>query len=300
MPGARGIGYPLEASMRPLRGIDALSSAVHAAPSLARESRVFGGLCVCAWKTPWIEGFELPQTDELILAYHRGGSHEVRALKGDSPSRVRSIPGLLSLIPPGHAVAYYTGGDVSFTTVHVSREALTEVVDREARESLVERFAFRDAFAASCVDSLLREALVPDRWTPRFVRAVTEALLLHLLRSSQIPLAAPAVSSSEARIAEARSKIDANLAADLSLETLAMEVGLSRAHFARTFRRVVGQSPHRYVMNCRIEHAKRLLSQSRLALNEVAQESGFCSQSHLTQIFRLSLGVTPQQYRRGG
>ena len=286
--------------MRSLRGIDALSSAVHVAPSLVRESRALDGLYVCAWKTPWIEGFELPQTDEVILAYHRGGSHEVRALKGDSPSRARSIPGLLSLIPPGHRVAYYTGGNVSFTTVHVSREALTEVLDRKARESLEERFAFRDAFAASCVDSLLREALVPDRGTPRFVRAVTEALLLHLLRSSQTALAAPAVSSSEARIAEARSKIDANPAADLSLEALAIEVGLSRAHFARMFRRVVGDSPHRYVMSRRIEHAKRLLTQSRLALNEIAQEAGFCSQSHFTQIFRLRLGVTPQQYRRRG
>jgi AraC family transcriptional regulator len=253
---------------------------------------------VCAWKTPWIEGFQLPETDELILAYHRGGSREVRSLRGDSPSRTRSVPGLLSLIPPGRAVAYYTGGDVSFTTVHVNRAALNEVVDRGARECLEERFAFRDPFVASCIDSLLREALVSDRWSPKFVRAVTEALLLHLLRSSQSPLESPAESSSEARIAEARSRIDANLTADLSLETLAMEVGLSRAHFARAFRRVVGESPHRYVMDRRIEYAKRLLSQSHLALNEIAHEAGFCSQSHFTQIFRSRLGLTPQQYRR--
>jgi AraC family transcriptional regulator len=287
------------ANMRPVRAIDALCSAVHVAPSLVRESRAFGGLCVCAWKTPWMEGFELPETDELILAYHRGGSHDVRSLRGDSVSRLRSIPGLLSLIPPGRPVAYYTGGEVSFTTVHISRMALNEVLDRGARESIHERFAFRDPFVASCVDSLLREAVrVSDRWSPRFVSAVTEALLLHLLRNSPAESPLPAVSSPEARIAEVQAKVDANLAADLSLNVLAEEIGMSRAHFARTFRQVVGESPHRYVMSRRIEHAKQLLSQSHLELNEIAHEAGFCSQSHFTQIFRTRLGVTPQQYRQ--
>lgn len=286
------------ANMRPVRAIDALCSAVHVAPSLVRESRAFGGLCVCAWKTPWMEGFELPETDELILAYHRGGSHDVRSLRGDSVSRLRSIPGLLSLIPPGRPVAYYTGGEVSFTTVHISRMALNEMLDRDARESIHERFAFRDPFVASCIDSLLREAAgISDRWSPRFVSAVTEALLLHLLRKpAASPL--PAVSSPEARIAEVRSKVDTNLAADLSLNALAAEIGMSRAHFARTFRQVVGESPHRYVMSRRIEHARGLLSQSRLGLSEIAHEAGFCSQSHLTLIFRTRLGLTPQQYRQ--
>jgi AraC family transcriptional regulator len=298
---ARGIACLMEASanMRPVRAIDALCSAVHVAPSLVRESRAFGGLCVCAWKTPWMEGFELPETDELILAYHRGGSHNVRSLQGDSMSRLRSIPGLLSLIPPGRPVAYYTGGEVSFTTVHISRMALNEVLDRGAREAIHERFAFRDPFVASCVDSLLREAArVSDRWSPRFVSAVTEALLLHLLRNSPAESPLQAVSSPEARIAEVRSKVDANLAADLSLKALAAEAGLSRAHFARTFRQVVGEPPHRYVMSRRIDHARQLLSQSHLGLNEIAHEAGFCSQSHLTQIFRTRLGLTPQQYRQ--
>jgi AraC family transcriptional regulator len=282
---------------RPVSSIDALCSAVHVEPSLVRESRALGGLCVCAWKTPWLEGFELPETDELILAYHRGGSSSVRAVWGDSRSRSRSTPGLLSLIPPGHRVAYYTGGQVSFTTVHVSRLALSEVLQLGACELIHERFAFRDPFVASCVDSLLREARLPDRWTPRFVSAVTEALLLHLVRRSPVDGGASRVLSPEARIADLRSRMELNLAGDLSLESLASDTGLSRAHFARTFRQVVGEPPHRYVMVRRIEKAKRLLSESHLALSEIAQEAGFCSQSHLTRVFRTNLGQTPQQYR---
>jgi AraC family transcriptional regulator len=282
---------------RPVSSIHALCSAIHVQPSLVRESRALGGLFVCAWQTPWLEGFELPETDELILAYHRGGSSGVRAVWGDSRSRSRSTPGLLSLIPPGQRVSYYTGGQVSFTTVHISRVALGEVLHLGACELIHERFAFRDPFVASCVDSLLREARLPDRWTPRFVSAVTEALLLHLLRRSPADDLTPRVASAEGRIAELRSRMELDLSGDLSVEALAALAGLSRAHFTRTFREVVGESPHRYVMARRIERAKQLLSTGDLALSEIAQEAGFCSQSHFTRVFRTHLDLTPQQYR---
>jgi AraC family transcriptional regulator len=284
--------------IKPFRAIEALASAVHVGPSLVRESRVFGGVCVCAWDTPWLEGFELPETDELILAHHSRGSHDVRRQQGTILSRSRSIPGLLTLIPPGHSVAYHTGGRVSFTTVHVSRTALGEFLRSGADLPAHDLFAFRDAFVASCVDSLLREARVPDRWSPRFVSAVTEALLLQLLRHSPSEPEPGHAKSLETRVAETRSRIDANLAGDLSLESLAEEAGISRAHFARIFRQVVNESPHRYVMNRRIEHAKDLLSASTAPLKEIAHEAGFCSQAHLTHLFRTRLGLTPQQYRR--
>jgi AraC family transcriptional regulator len=253
---------------------------------------------VCAWDTPWLDSFELPQIDELILAYHRRGSHEVRRQQGDVLSRTRSIPGLLTLIPPGYAVAYHTGGRVSFTTVHVSRTALDEFLRLGADLPVHDRFAFRDPFVSSCVDSLLREARIEGRWGARFVSALTEALLLHLLRDSPSGAQPDDLKSSEARIAEIQSRIEANLTGNLSLARLAEEAGLSRAHFARTFRQIVRESPHRYVMKRRIEHAKRLLSESRVELKEIAHEAGFCSQAHLTHSFRIHLGMTPLQYRR--
>jgi AraC family transcriptional regulator len=127
---------------------------------------------------------------------------------------------------------------------------------------------------------------------------VTEALLLQLLRHSPTEPELGTAKSLETRVAETRSRIDSNLAGDLSLETLAEEAGVSRAHFARVFRQLVNESPHHYVMNRRIEHAKDLLSGSTATLKEIAHESGFCSQAHLTHLFRTRLGLTPQQYRR--
>ena len=92
--------------------------------------------------------------------------------------------------------------------------------------------------------------------------------------------------------------IDAHLAQDLTLSTLASVTSLSPHYFALQFRRSIGVSPHQYVIQQRIETAKRLLLNSNTALAEVAGSIGFANQSHFNLHFKRLVGVTPGQYRR--
>jgi AraC family transcriptional regulator len=92
--------------------------------------------------------------------------------------------------------------------------------------------------------------------------------------------------------------IQAHLTQDLSLDALAQHSGFSAYHFARLFRRTTGESPHRFVLRQRVEHAQALLEQPDLSLAEVALATGFAHQSHLTQQFKRHFGVTPSAYRR--
>ncbi|WP_165423407.1 helix-turn-helix domain-containing protein [Ktedonosporobacter rubrisoli] len=94
-----------------------------------------------------------------------------------------------------------------------------------------------------------------------------------------------------------RDFILAHLSQDLSLETLAQQVGFSAYHFARVFRQATGESPHQFVLGQRIEHAKKLLRETDMPLTLVALESGFASQSHLNQAFKRRLNLTPRSYR---
>lgn len=84
----------------------------------------------------------------------------------------------------------------------------------------------------------------------------------------------------------------------LTLERLAAQAGLSTCHFARMFKVATGLTPHRYVLNCRIARAKRLLAQGRPGLAEVALATGFCDQGHLTRCFRQAVGMTPASFAR--
>jgi AraC family transcriptional regulator len=93
--------------------------------------------------------------------------------------------------------------------------------------------------------------------------------------------------------------IDAALDGDLTLDVMAEVTGMNPFHFARTFRRQFGETPHRYVLRRRIDRARRLLSETETPLVEVALACGFGSQSHFTSTFRRQVGVTPSQYWNG-
>jgi AraC family transcriptional regulator len=94
-----------------------------------------------------------------------------------------------------------------------------------------------------------------------------------------------------------RDYVEAHLDEDLSLTVLADIACLSPYHFSRSFKQAAGVGPQRYVMQRRLERAKRLLRQTHQPLVLIAQETGFADQSHLSQMFRREIGVTPGRYR---
>ena len=91
--------------------------------------------------------------------------------------------------------------------------------------------------------------------------------------------------------------INDNLDRRIGLEDLANLLDLSTYYLCREFRNSVGVSPYRYILERRIEKAQELIKNSKLSLADVAYESGFSSQSQMTQHFRKSVGVTPKVYR---
>jgi AraC family transcriptional regulator len=91
--------------------------------------------------------------------------------------------------------------------------------------------------------------------------------------------------------------IEENLARDIKLRDIAKIAGLSTAHFCRAFHKSTGIRSHRYVVLRRIDLAKRLLSDDRIAIAEVALAAGFGNQSHLTKHFHRFVGTTPRRFR---
>ncbi len=93
--------------------------------------------------------------------------------------------------------------------------------------------------------------------------------------------------------------IEDHPAADLSLTRLADEVGLSPHHFVRVFKASFGTTPHRYVQQRRLEAAAAALRRDdRRPIAEIALAHGFASQSHMTELMRRRLGLTPRALRR--
>jgi AraC family transcriptional regulator len=92
--------------------------------------------------------------------------------------------------------------------------------------------------------------------------------------------------------------IQRELATDLSLSRLAGAVGLSVYHFARVFKATFGITPHRYIQDRRLEEAvKALRSDHQSSIADVALACGFASQSHMTDLMRRRLKITPRALR---
>ncbi|MEM8998375.1 MAG: AraC family transcriptional regulator [Acidobacteriota bacterium] len=84
----------------------------------------------------------------------------------------------------------------------------------------------------------------------------------------------------------------------ITLEEMAAEVGISPYHFARLFKRTIGQPPHQFVMAYRVEHAKKLMADPARALVDVALSCGFSDQAHFSRVFKRLSGMTPTEWRR--
>jgi AraC family transcriptional regulator len=91
--------------------------------------------------------------------------------------------------------------------------------------------------------------------------------------------------------------INDHLDREVSLADLATIVDLSPYHFARLFKQSMGMAPHQYLIERRIEAAKRLLATTHFSIAEIAYQVGLSSQSHLTNLFRKRVGMTPSAYR---
>jgi AraC family transcriptional regulator len=90
--------------------------------------------------------------------------------------------------------------------------------------------------------------------------------------------------------------IELNFAEQLSLASVARQVGVHPVHLARTFRDVYQTPFAAHIRGLRIEYARQQLA-GTAALSDIACAAGFCDQSHFSRCFKQHTGLTPAAYR---
>ncbi len=84
----------------------------------------------------------------------------------------------------------------------------------------------------------------------------------------------------------------------LSNDELARRLSVSEVYFRRIFKEKMGTTPHKYLLNLRIEKAKLLLSDPRILVGEAAEAVGFSGPYHFSKAFKSAVGTTPGRYRK--
>ncbi len=138
--------------------------------------------------------------------------------------------------------------------------------------------------------------LASDRFCPRTGRGAPAGFPWPPAGGERHPPAAegrswrPAVARLQALLAE-------RLAEPPDLDEMAEQVGLSKYHLLRAFKKATGLSPRQWSMQLRTRRALGLLRRG-LAVGEVAHALGFADQSHLTRYFTSAYGISPGRYQR--
>jgi AraC family transcriptional regulator len=100
-----------------------------------------------------------------------------------------------------------------------------------------------------------------------------------------------------ARVAAPVRFIERYLGTRLTLSDLAREAGLSRFHFLRTFERLTGVTPHRYILRARLREAAIRLQTETTRILDIALDCGFSDLSNFNRAFRAEFGVSPRVNR---
>ena len=113
----------------------------------------------------------------------------------------------------------------------------------------------------------------------------------------QVSVSLAGQASEMTSIRELQIWIAEHLAGKLSVEDLAERMAMSVRNFERVFTREVGTTPSQYVLQLRVEAARRRLERTDLGLKQVAKAAGFGGVDGMRRAFVRLLGITPRRYR---
>jgi AraC-like DNA-binding protein len=102
---------------------------------------------------------------------------------------------------------------------------------------------------------------------------------------------------SDRHLLRAKDLIDARYAEPLDVPALAKAARASPAHFARSFRRAFGETPHQYLLTRRMERAAALLRGTDHSVARICAEVGLASVGSFTTSFKRTFGLTPTAFR---
>ena len=92
--------------------------------------------------------------------------------------------------------------------------------------------------------------------------------------------------------------LDAQSDQPIDLDDAAAQAGVSPFHFLRLFSRVLGVTPHQYLVRSRLRHAARLLTEDDRDVTDIAYDVGFGDLSNFVRTFHRAAGVSPLKFRQ--
>ncbi len=250
---------------------------------------------------------EMPEycpAQHVIVAHNHQRPFKVKRRLDGRQKSDRMISGDVVIVPANVSHGACWDQEISVTVLVLEPTLISHIahesIDPHSVE-LVPHFSKPDPLISQIGVALITE-LETDGWgSSLYADSAANMLAVHLLRrysTRKHNFRDYAGGLPKYKLRQAIEYIHEHMAEDLSLGAIASQLGMSQYYFARMFKQSTGITPHQYLVEQRLEKAKRLLADTDLTISEVAYRTGFASQSHLTRLFRKHLSITPKAYRQ--
>lgn len=123
------------------------------------------------------------------------------------------------------------------------------------------------------------------------------ALLFHRFVSDLADAVYGVPSTLPAEVEKLKTELDSSLTRSFNLEDYSREHSYSDAHLIRVFKQSFGVTPYDYLMQQKVEFAKRLLLYSSFSIKEIAAHLCFSDQYYFSNYFKMKTGVSPKNYK---
>jgi AraC family transcriptional regulator len=207
-----------------------------------------------------------------------------------------TVTGALAICPAGIDCSADTDANADMLVLAIRPGHLTLAAAEDAAidARLNERLSGYDQNLFCAARCLAAESAAGYPNGPLFWNETSDRLIGGLLNGHTSKPAKPARGRLHPRVLQRiRDHVLSHLAEPIEVAELAALAGRSPFHFSRVFTRSVGMTPYRYVVHLRLQAALQRVRDGRMGLAEIAADTGFSDQSHLSRWIRRVHGVAP-------
>lgn len=237
--------------------------------------------------------------DRHALALHIGRPVPIRQRREDVSRAWTFTRGDLTLLPAGCHTTCWTEKSADFLQVEFGTELVRQAAGGAAADiELPSLFSFEDPVCRELLPSMVAEAQAHGAAARMYIESAAMVLAQRLVARGRRPSMGRRPGLPPSVLRRAKEFLHDRINRNPGITELSAAVGMSVDHFSRMFKRSTGMAPHQYLGDIRLDRAKRLLSDGRTPIIDIAYEIGYANPSQFSAFFRKRTGLSPTEFRR--
>lgn len=146
---------------------------------------------------------------------------------------------------------------------------------------------------------IMSEKELGESYCEELCQCLLQTALCYLLKNTggAVSVSQPNRSVSK-ECSEVKRYIDTHFKREITLDFLSVLAHINKYYLVHSFKRAFGMTPINYLQFRRISEGRRLLIETDMSISQIAQATGFSSQSSFTQCFKRTVNLTPTEFKK--